>query len=145
MTFDTHDRTSTFCFSVDTENTGSSKPSHELELLQYVRPEGKSIYGCDRAKVYGDVVADLGGGEKVIKVEDALNEFHFERKHISTWINTGMYKQIKKKMQRKGKTKTMTGLSKQMQMQSLLHQYLLRGSTLFQFLHKVPSWLTVRK
>ena len=29
------------------------------------------------------------------KVEDALNEFHFaKRKHMGTWVNTGMYKQI---------------------------------------------------
>ena len=36
VTFGTHDRTSMYCFSVYTENTGSTKKSYELELLKYV-------------------------------------------------------------------------------------------------------------
>ena len=35
--------------------------------------------------VYGNVAADLGEGVSVVKVEDALNEFHFaKRKHMGT-------------------------------------------------------------
>ena len=48
MTFDTHDRTLMFCFSGYTENTGSTKKSYELELLQMIRDEGKSIFACDQ-------------------------------------------------------------------------------------------------
>jgi hypothetical protein len=107
MTFDTHDRTSLFCFSVYTENTGSSKPSHELELLSMVLEKKASIFACDKAEVYGDVAVSLGGGVTTIKVEDVEGDFHFaKRKHMGTWINTGMYKQIWKAV---GKEATYAG------------------------------------
>merc|ERR1712176_47672 len=69
MTLDTHDRTSLFCFSVYTENTGSSKPSHELELLKYVQEKKASIFACDKAEVYGDVAVSIGGGVSTVKVD----------------------------------------------------------------------------
>ena len=68
-----------------------------------VRKEGKSIFACDHAAVYGDAVADLGGGMMVTKVED------------------GMYKQVWKTFQRRVIIQTMTGLSKQMQSQSVAY------------------------
>merc|ERR1712157_636044 len=78
-----------------TENTGSSKPSHELELLKMVQEKKASIFACDKAEVYGDVAVSLGGGVTTIKVEDVQGDFHFaKRKHMGTWINTGMYKQV---------------------------------------------------
>ena len=103
MTFDVFDRKTLFCFSVYTENTGSTKPNYELELLKMVREKGASIFGCDKAEVYGDVEASLGGGVMVEKVEDVEHDFHFaKRKHAGTWINTGMYKQIWKALAQKG-------------------------------------------
>ena len=42
MTFDVFDRKTLFCFSVYTENTGSTKPNYELELLKMVREKGTS-------------------------------------------------------------------------------------------------------
>ena len=68
-----------------------------------VREKGASIFGCDKAEVYGDVEASLGGGVMVEKVEDVEHDFHFaKRKHAGTCINTGMYKQIWKALAQKG-------------------------------------------
>merc|ERR1712113_1359414 len=94
MTFDTKHRTSMYCYSVYTANTGSTKKSYELELLKIAKKKQTSIYACDMAEVYGDVALDEDG-VTVFKVEDPENEFHFaKRKHMGTWINTGMYKQV---------------------------------------------------
>merc|ERR1712190_165999 len=103
MTFDTHDRKSLFCFSGYTENTGSSKPSYELELLKMVQEKKASIFACDKAEVYGDAAVSLGGDVMVQKVEDVEHTFHFaKRKHAGAWINTGMYQQIWKALAKKG-------------------------------------------
>ena len=67
MTFDVHDRKTLFCFSVYTANTGSSKPSYELELLKMVKEKKASIFACDKAEVCGDVEMSSGGGVMVQK------------------------------------------------------------------------------
>jgi len=86
---------SLFCFSAYTADTGSEKPSHELELLQMQHENAWSIFSCAEWAVYSDVVAPLGGGDTTIKVEDVKNDFHFaKRKEQKTWINTGMFVQI---------------------------------------------------
>ena len=56
-TFDVNDRKSLFCFSVYTENTGSTKPNYESQLLKMVK--GGKYFSCDKADVYGDVEASL--------------------------------------------------------------------------------------
>jgi len=97
------ERKSLFCFSVYTENTGSTKKSYELELLKLVYEKKASIFACDKAEVYGDVEVAIGGDVMVEKVEDEKGTFHFaKRKHAGTWINTGMYQQIWKKIGAKG-------------------------------------------
>jgi len=86
---------SLFCFSCYTANTGSEKPSHELELLQMQHQNAWNIFSCAEWAVYSDVVAPLGGGDMTILVQDVNNDFHFaKRKEAKTWINTGMFVQI---------------------------------------------------
>jgi len=86
---------SLFCFSVYTENTGSSKTSHELELLQLQHKSSASLFSCAEWAVYSDVVAPLGGGDVTIKVDDVKGDFHLmKRKEAKTWINTGMFVQV---------------------------------------------------
>jgi len=90
-----------YCYSVYTANTGSTKKSYELDLLKIAKEKQTSIYACDMAEVYGDVALDEDG-VTVFKVEDTENEFHFaKRKHMGTWINTGMYKQVWKAIAKK--------------------------------------------
>jgi len=103
MTFDTHDRTSMFCFTAYTKNTGSTKTNYELDLIKEVYKRKAHIFACDKAAVYGDVEVVLGPDMKIQKVEDVENEFHFaKRKHMGTWINTGMYKQVWKAISEAG-------------------------------------------
>jgi len=86
---------SLFCFSVYTANTGSPKPSHELELLQLQHERSASLFSCAEWAVYSDVVAPLGGGDMTIKVDDVKGDFHLmKRKEAKTWINTGMFNQV---------------------------------------------------
>merc|ERR1712038_2248590 len=54
---------SLFCFTAYTENTGSTKTSHELELLQLQHERSASLFSCAEWAVYSDVVAPLGGGD----------------------------------------------------------------------------------
>merc|ERR1712088_738977 len=60
---------SLFCFSCYTSNTGSEKPSHELELLQMQHENAWNIFSCAEWAVYSDVSAPLGGGDMTIRVE----------------------------------------------------------------------------
>jgi len=86
---------SLFCFAVYTENTGSTKVSHELTLLQQSKALAASIFSCADWAVYSDVVADLGDGDWTTQVHDLKNDFYFaKRKTAHTWINTGMFAQV---------------------------------------------------
>jgi len=86
---------SLFCFAVYTENTGSPKPSQELELLQLQHDRAVSIFSCAEWAVYGDVVAPLGGGDMTIAVDDVRGDFHIlKRKETKTWVNSGMFVQV---------------------------------------------------
>merc|ERR1719512_674816 len=91
---------SLFCFSVYTENTGSDKVSHELELLQMQHDQGQSLFSCAEWAVYSDVVAPLGGGDMTIQVEDTKGDWHLlRRKDTQSWVNTGMFVRVWKKVQ----------------------------------------------
>merc|ERR1719330_1048438 len=48
---------SLFCFSVYTADTGSEKPSHELELLQMQHGNAWNVFSCTEWAIYSDVVA----------------------------------------------------------------------------------------
>ena len=54
----------------------------ELDLLKEQAEEKVSLFGCDKASVYGDVVVSAGP-LTVMKVEDVDNDFHFAREN--TW------------------------------------------------------------
>lgn len=86
---------SLFCFAVYTENTGSPKPSLELELLQMQHDKAVSLFSCAEWAVYADVVASLGGGDVTMKVDDVKGDFHImKRKETNTWVNSGMFVQV---------------------------------------------------
>jgi len=86
---------SLFCFSVYTKNTGTTKVSHELELLKKQKAKGVSIFTCADWAVYSDVVVPLGGGYNTIQVHDVKKDFHIlKRKSTGTWVNTGMFVQV---------------------------------------------------
>ena len=60
----------------------------------------------------------MGADMTIQKVEYVEKEFYFaRRKHMGTWINTGMYKQVWKAIQ-KVNGKSLIGLLRLMQMQS---------------------------
>merc|ERR1712032_320121 len=60
-----------YCFSFYTADTGSTKPSYELDLLRTQLFLGASIFGCEAYRVFSDVETWLAP-EKVstIKVDD---------------------------------------------------------------------------
>jgi len=93
--------TSMYCFSVYTEDTGSSAPEEQfqLQLLQQQKKATLGIFQCLDWDVFGDVVAPLGNGMSTIRVNDDLGEFHQEkRKDTGTWVNWGLYFQVWKKV-----------------------------------------------
>merc|ERR1711972_1215849 len=61
-----------------------------------------SIFDCKGWGVYSDVEAEFGDGKKTVKVEDN-GDFHFEkRKDTGTWVNTGLFSQVWKKINAEG-------------------------------------------
>jgi predicted lipoprotein with Yx(FWY)xxD motif len=97
------------CFSVYTKNTGSPTKSYEKELLTRQHAEKVSIFACDAFSVYGDVAVSLGGDLTTIQVDDVEGDFHCckRKKKDGTggWINTGMFKQVWKKIGNAGEYK----------------------------------------
>jgi len=92
-----------FCFSVYTANTGSTKKSHEKELLTEQHRKKVSIFACNKFAVYSDVSVSLGQGFETEKVEDVEGDFHFQkRKETGAWVNTGMFKQVWKAIEKAG-------------------------------------------
>merc|ERR1712050_224527 len=83
-----------FCFAFYTADTGSTKPSFELELMRTQLFLGAGIFGCEEYRVYGDVATWLSPkGINTIKVEEGADApFHFDkRKKTGTWINSNMF------------------------------------------------------
>jgi len=82
-----------FCFAFYTADTGSTKPSFELDLLRTQLFLGASIFGCEEYRVYSDVDTWLSPkGINTIKVNDAEGNFHFaKRKKAGTWVNSNMF------------------------------------------------------
>ena len=81
MTFDVEERRSMFCYSVYTANTGSTKPSYELDTLKFALKKVTNVFQCDnKGVVYGDEEVVIGthpetGEEvKVNKVTDVKSE-----------------------------------------------------------------------
>jgi hypothetical protein len=96
---------SLYCFSVYTENTGTTKKTEELETLQYQFSKGLSIFACEEQDVFADVEVEVGPGLQTIKVVDAENDFHFaKRKETGAWVNTGMFTQVWKAIASGGKS-----------------------------------------
>jgi len=96
----TYSGTNLFCFSFYTAETGSTKPSYELELLRTNLFLGTSIFGCESYRVFSDVSTWLSPGKvETVKIEDTENNFHFaKRKVTGTWINSNMFIQTWKKI-----------------------------------------------
>merc|ERR1712241_1010521 len=94
-----------FCFTYYMSNTGSTKKSYELELIQSQYSMKASIFGCPAWAVYSDTDATLGGADKTIKVSDVDGDFHlFKRKKTGTWVNAMQFYQAWMDMKKKGST-----------------------------------------
>lgn len=93
-----------FCFSFYAENTGTTKPSHELDLLRTQVFLGASIFGCETYRVYSDVETWLSPNKvSTIKVDDVNNDFHFQkRKKTGAWINSNTFIGVWKKIEEEG-------------------------------------------
>merc|ERR1712190_152200 len=95
-----------YCFAVYTKVTGSTKKSHELELLQQQYQKKVSLFSCDHYDVFSDGDAEVGSGYPAIKVTDNDHEFRLiKRKKTGTWVNTGMFKQVWKAIAQKPEIK----------------------------------------
>jgi len=94
-------------FTVYTQDNGnpSKHPGaqEELELLKEQYTQGVGVWSCEGNDVFSDVDVQIGEGFSTTKVDDPLNEFHLvKRKKTKTWVNTGMFKQVWKKIGEQG-------------------------------------------
>jgi hypothetical protein len=91
--------TSLYCFSVYTQDTGSTKISYELDILKEQHARNIGIFLCEQSDVFADVDVEVGPGLRTIQVDDVEGDFHLaKRKTSGTWVNTGMFTQIWKKI-----------------------------------------------
>merc|ERR1711879_1109505 len=98
---------SLYCFSLYTEDTGSTKPNEELQILKQQFSKKISIFACQDYDVFGDVEVEVGAGLKTIMVTDVDWDFHFaKRKNSGTRVNTGIFKQVWKAIGTGDKYKT---------------------------------------
>jgi len=102
-------KTTLFCFSFYTQNTGSTKKSYELDLLRTQLFLRASIFGCEAWRAYSDVETWLSPQTQfnpainTVKIEDTNNDFHFaKRKKTGTWINSNIFIATWKKIQEEG-------------------------------------------
>jgi len=96
--------TSLYCFAVYTQNTGSTKPNHELENLKYAYSKGIHIFACDQYDVFSDVPASVGDGLVASAVTDTEADWHFaKRKSTGAWVNTGMFSSVWRAIAQGGK------------------------------------------
>merc|ERR1712241_484433 len=92
-----------YCFAVYTKNTGSTKKSYELELLQAQKKNGVSIFACEAWDVFSDVADAIDGSYSMIQVEDAFGEFHQIKRKTGSWVNWGIFYQVWVKVREVGK------------------------------------------
>jgi len=92
-----------YCFGVYVKETGSTKPSHDLDLLRMQRENWYSIFSCDVGyDVFSDVSVSIGS-YTTIKISDVEGDWHLiKRKKTGTWVNTGVFKQVWKKLSTMG-------------------------------------------
>merc|ERR1711983_562777 len=96
-----------YCFTVYTQDNGNPMKhpgaQEELELLKEQYSKGVGVFACPGNAVFSDVEVNLGANYPTVKVTDSLNEFHVvKRKKTKTWVNTGMFKQVWKKIDEMG-------------------------------------------
>merc|ERR1712011_12495 len=96
-----------YCFAVHTHDNGNPTKhpgaEEELALLREQYNRGVGVFSCPGNDVFSDANVNIGQGYDAIKVDDPLNEFHLiKRKKSKTWVNTGMFKQVWKKIAEKG-------------------------------------------
>jgi len=96
-----------YCFTVWTKDRGNPEKhpvaEEELALLKEQFEKGVGVFSCPGTDVFSDTDVRIGQGFDAIKVDDPLNEFHLiKRKKTKTWVNTGMFKQVWKKIAEKG-------------------------------------------
>jgi len=101
-----------YCFGVHTSDSGRPDhfpgPKEELALFreQYAKKVGS--FACPAYAIFSDVEVNIGKDDNgkdfnTIKVEDIESEFHLiKRKKTKTWVNTGMFKQVWKKIDEMG-------------------------------------------
>merc|ERR1712238_99829 len=95
---------SMYCFSVYTKDTGSTKQSHELEILQHQHQQQLGIFQCEYSDVFSDISVQVGQGLMTKTVTDVEGDWHFAKRKVSgTWVNTGMFSQIWKQISTDGK------------------------------------------
>jgi len=89
----TYSRTNMFCWMFYQENTGSTVPVHDLEVIRTNLFLGSSVFGCESYRVFSDVAVWLSPGKvETVKVEDVDNNFYFaKRKFNGHWINSNMH------------------------------------------------------
>jgi len=86
---------SLYCFAVVTVDTGSSKPSHELDLMNHQADNNLGIFQCEGTGIYSDGDLSLNNGRKITQVFESEGDWKFaKRKSTGCWVNTGLFSDV---------------------------------------------------
>ena len=72
-----------YCFFVYTKDTGSSKPSHELDILKHQHSQHLGIFQCDYSDIFSDFSMEVGSGMMTEVVTDVEDDWHFAKRKLS--------------------------------------------------------------
>lgn len=86
---------SLYCFAVVVVETGSEKPSHELDLMNHQAENGLGIFQCDGNDLFSDKAISLNNGRAFTQVFDTDGDWKFaKRKSTGCWVNTGIFTDV---------------------------------------------------
>merc|ERR1712117_544291 len=95
---------SLYCFAVVVMDTGSPKPSHEMELMNHQSENNLGIFQCEGHDVFSDTALTLSNGVALTQVFDTDGDWKFaKRKSTGAYVNTGIFSDVWRVIAREAK------------------------------------------
>jgi hypothetical protein len=95
---------SLYCFAVVVVDTGSPKPSHELDLMNNQAEKGLGIFQCEGNDLFSDAALTLDNGRAFTQIFERDGDWRFaKRKETGCYVNTGIFSDVWRKIDEEAK------------------------------------------
>jgi len=83
---------SMYCFVVIVVDTGGSKPTTEVDLMNHQSENNLGIFQCEGHDIFSDKALALSNGRSVTQISDSDGDWKFaKRKSTGCYVNTGIF------------------------------------------------------